>query len=82
MPSSVAITRAQALLIVIGDPETLHADKLWCTFINYMVLGGGLKGKEPSWNPGDKVDVPGYNIIPRRVPVYGEGFMNGKSDYI
>jgi len=31
--SLVAITRAQALLIVLGDPEVLGKDELWRTFL-------------------------------------------------
>ena len=78
----VAITRAQALLIVVGDPELLGTDELWRTFLNYIILGRGHVGKEPNWNPKDRVHVPRYTIIPRNSPVYGEGFINGKSEKI
>ncbi|KAI0253343.1 AAA domain-containing protein [Lactifluus subvellereus] len=76
---NVAITRAQALLIVIGDPEVLGQDALWRTFLNYIILGGGQAGKGPHWNPKHIVRVPKYITIPRKKPVYGEGFINGKS---
>jgi helicase MOV-10 len=75
----VAITRAQALLIVIGDTEVLGKDELWRTFLNYIVSSGGWTGKTPSWKQKDEVPVPGYDIIPRDKPVYGEGFIGGKS---
>ncbi|KAL4219035.1 hypothetical protein ACF0H5_021618 [Mactra antiquata] len=32
---NVAITRAQGLLIVIGNPDVLIHDRTWCQFINY-----------------------------------------------
>jgi helicase MOV-10 len=41
----VAITRAQSLLIVVGDPEVLGKDELWRTFLNYACLRGGWTGK-------------------------------------
>jgi helicase MOV-10 len=79
----VAITRAQALLIVVGDPDLLGRDELWRTFLNYMVLGGGLRGKEPSWNSEHKVPVPRYSIIPRKGgPIFGEGLIGGKSESV
>jgi hypothetical protein len=78
----VAITRAQALFIVIGDPEPLHKDELWRTFLNYIILNGGWTGKETDWNPRDKVMVPGYRIIRRQQPVYGDGIIDGKSENI
>jgi hypothetical protein len=81
-PLLVAITRAQAFLIVIGDPDVLGKDELWRTFLNYVVSSGGLTGKTPSWKQKDEVPVPGYSVIPRDRPVYGEGFIGGKSEQI
>ncbi|KAH9035957.1 hypothetical protein EDB84DRAFT_1484157 [Lactarius hengduanensis] len=58
---NMAITRAQALLIVVGDPEVvLGKDELWRTFLNYACVRKGWTGKAPSWNPREAVHVPGY----------------------
>jgi len=79
----VAITRAQALLIVVGDPEVLGKDELWRTFLNYACLRKGWTGIAPSWKPEEHVDVPGYKVIPRLGGVvYGESYMDGKSEKI
>jgi hypothetical protein len=47
----VAMTRAQALLIVVGDPGVLFLDPLWRCFLNYIHRSGGWKGKAIHWNP-------------------------------
>jgi helicase MOV-10 len=81
--SLVAITRAQALLIVLGDPEVLGRDELWRTFLNYACLRGGWNGKMLTWKPKEDVRVPGYEVIPRPGGVvYGESFIDGKSKEI
>ncbi|KAF7378134.1 RNA helicase [Mycena sanguinolenta] len=59
-PLSVAITRAQALLIVIGNPDILALDPLWRAFLNYVHSRGGWRGKAISWNDDDPI-VPGPN---------------------
>lgn len=79
----VAITRAQALLIVLGDPEVLGKDELWRTFLNYAYLRGGWNGKMLTWKPKEDVHVPGYEVKPRPGGVvYGESFIDGKSKEI
>ena len=79
---SVAITRAQALLIVIGDPEVLGKDELWRTFLNYIKSRNGWTGKMHSWKT-EEVYLSGYEIVPRkRGVVYGEEFIGGKSENI
>ncbi|THH06265.1 hypothetical protein EW146_g9665 [Bondarzewia mesenterica] len=62
---NVALTRAQALLVVIGDPAVLGRDPLWRAFLNFVHSRGGCKGKEFGWNPRDEEDlVPsGYEVI-------------------
>jgi helicase MOV-10 len=78
----VAITRAQALLIVIGDPEVAVKDELWRTFLNYVKSRNGWKGKMHNWKTED-VYLPGYEIVPREGSVmYGEEFIGGKSEKI
>ncbi|KAJ2936839.1 hypothetical protein H1R20_g242, partial [Candolleomyces eurysporus] len=48
---NVAITRAQALLIVIGNPVVLSLDPLWRQFMNYIYCKGGWRGKQIDWDP-------------------------------
>ncbi len=79
----VAITRAQALLIVIGDPEVLGKDKLWRTFLKYIETRKGWTGKMHNWKPEEAVYLPGYEIVPGNGGVaYGEEFIGGKSEKI
>lgn len=79
----VAITRAQSLLIMIGDPEALGKDDFWRTFINYIRSRKGSKGKEPSWRANDGVQVPVREIVPRSGGVvYGKEFIDGKSEEV
>ncbi|KAJ3819685.1 RNA helicase [Lentinula raphanica] len=47
---NVAITRAQALLIVIGNPMTLSLDPLWRSFLSYIHSHGGWRGKTISFD--------------------------------
>jgi len=80
---NVAITRAQALLIVIGDPEVLGKDELWRTFLDYINSRKGWTGKMHKWDPAEADSVPGYVIVSRKGGVlYGEEFMGGKSEKI
>lgn len=79
----VAITRAQSLLIVVGDPEVLGKDELWRTFLNYATLREGWTGKTLGWDPETEVPVPGYEVIPRvGGVVHGESYMDGRSENI
>eukprot|EP00899_Mesostigma_viride_P004610 jgi/Mesvir1/1414/Mv14413-RA.1 len=41
---NVAITRAQALLIVIGNPHVLVRDDCWSAFLRYVLEHGGYTG--------------------------------------
>ncbi|KAJ7484319.1 P-loop containing nucleoside triphosphate hydrolase protein [Mycena latifolia] len=56
---NVAVTRAQALLIVIGDPNVLALDPLWRAFLNYVHNNGGWTGPAISWDPRAEVDEAG-----------------------
>ncbi|KAJ6600012.1 RNA helicase [Mycena vulgaris] len=55
---NVAITRAQALLVVIGNPNILALDPLWRAFLNYIYIRGGWRGQGITWNPDEPV-APG-----------------------
>ena len=80
---SVAIARARASLIVVGDPEILGKDKLWRIFLNYIESRKGWTGKVQSWKPDEEVYLPEYEIVlePGGV-MYGEEFIGGKSEKI
>ncbi|XP_044207550.1 putative helicase mov-10-B.1 isoform X2 [Thunnus albacares] len=41
---NVAVTRAKALLIVVGNPRVLNADPVWARFIQYCRDEGGYTG--------------------------------------
>ncbi|KAG8929262.1 hypothetical protein FRC01_004609 [Tulasnella sp. 417] len=57
---NVALTRAKALLVVVGNPRILGLDPLWRKFLNYVYRNGGWKGLEPDWDPSqDPPDGPG-----------------------
>lgn len=48
---NVAVTRAKALLIVVGDPTTLSLDPLWRRFLTLIYRNGGWTGDEIPWDP-------------------------------
>lgn len=51
---AVAVTRAKALLIVVGNPAVLGLDPLWRRFLNFVYRGGGWTGSSgPTWDPND-----------------------------
>ncbi len=79
----VAITRAQALLIVIGDPEVLGKYEHWRSFLRYTKSRKGWTGKTHDWKSEEVIPPPGYEIIPRKGGVvYGEEFIGGKSERV
>ena len=55
----VAVTRAQAMLIIVGDPQVLSLDPLWRGFLNYVYLNGGWTGPDITWDPEAAVDEAG-----------------------
>ncbi|KAJ3904549.1 P-loop containing nucleoside triphosphate hydrolase protein [Lentinula edodes] len=63
---NVAVTRAQALLYVVGDPSVLSLDPLWRNFLNYIHKNGGWKGPPPTWDTRAPVDDNGkYDVSVR-----------------
>jgi helicase MOV-10 len=54
------MTRAKALLIVVGDPAVLGLDPLWRSWLNFVFLGGGWTGSEgPAWDAEAEVRESG-----------------------
>ncbi|KAG9124505.1 hypothetical protein FRC07_011359 [Ceratobasidium sp. 392] len=60
---NVAVTRAQALLIVVGDASVLGLDPLWRSFLTYVHQNGGWKGIPIPWQA---TTAQAYNDIQRR----------------
>ncbi|KAF8630294.1 hypothetical protein AX15_003007 [Amanita polypyramis BW_CC] len=56
---NVAVTRAQALLIIVGDPQVLSLDPMWRSFLNYVYNSGGWTGPRPDWDTNAEVNVDG-----------------------
>ncbi|KAF5389777.1 hypothetical protein D9757_006011 [Collybiopsis confluens] len=60
---NVAVTRAQSLLYIVGDPSVLSIDPLWRAFLNYIHRNGGWKGPGPTWDTRVDVDENGkYDV--------------------
>lgn len=56
------MTRAQALLIIVGDADVLGLDPLWRRFLNYIHESGGWKGRRIPWDPTEgEQDGVGYD---------------------
>ncbi|KAJ7056200.1 RNA helicase [Mycena amicta] len=70
---NVAVTRAQALLIVVGNPDVLGLDPLWRAFMNYVHSRGGWRGKAISWNPEDPVSNSAPDAYDREMKQKAEG---------
>ncbi len=63
----MAITRAQSLLIIVGDPNVLSLDPLWRSFLNYVYLNKGWRGPDITWDPNEPVnEAGGYDKIMRK----------------
>ncbi|KAF0720431.1 Aste57867_308 [Aphanomyces stellatus] len=45
---NVAVTRAQALLIVVGNPDILETSDVWQTFLEHCVRRGACTGRLPT----------------------------------
>lgn len=61
--STVAVTRAKALLLIVGDPMVLGLDPLWRDYLNKVHTGGGWRGRPIPWNPTEPVEFDGgYDV--------------------
>jgi len=49
---NVAITRAQALMIIVGNPYVLAQDEHWSKLLQYIISSGGYRGNTPPPNLG------------------------------
>ncbi|KAK7047868.1 hypothetical protein VNI00_006196 [Paramarasmius palmivorus] len=56
---NVAVTRAKALLMIVGDPSVLGLDPLWRRFLNQIHSNSGWKGDDIPWDPVEPVDEAG-----------------------
>jgi len=54
--TNVALTRAQALLVVVGNPRVLGLDPLWRRFLTYIHRNNGWRGLQPNWDTSDDGD--------------------------
>lgn len=54
------MTRAQALLIIVGNPTALSVDPLWRSFLNYIYANKGWKGEAPTWDVEEEVGEHQY----------------------
>jgi len=90
---NVAITRAQALLIIIGDPQVLSLDPLWRSFLNYIYENKGWTGQPITWNPHAPIQQEGgydraireaaevdMNDFARRMEALTLGSIDGAGD--
>ena len=68
---TVAVTRAKALLIIVGDPLILGLDPLWCAYLNTVHAGGRWRGRPILWDPDDSVNPDGGYDIDLRMRALG-----------
>lgn len=65
--STVAVTRAKALLIIVGDPLVLGLDPLWREYLNAVHAGGGWRGVPIPWDPSEPVNLEGGYDVDLRI---------------
>lgn len=83
---NVAVTRAKALLIVVGNPHVLNSDRHWRRLLHFCIERGGYTGCTPpeaddgpgagagdAGEDGPADDAPGGNVPP---PADGGGDIN------
>ena len=64
----MAITRAQALLVLVGNPAVLARDPLWRAFLTFVHAHGGWEGPPPAWDTAVD-DIDGVDALARRLDV-------------
>ncbi|KAI0293936.1 P-loop containing nucleoside triphosphate hydrolase protein [Russula brevipes] len=69
---NVAVTRAKALLIIVGDPMVLGLDPLWRAYLNSVHAGGGWRGRQIPWDPLEPVNSDGGYDEDLRVRALGD----------
>lgn len=74
---NVAMTRAKALLIVIGNPETLGKNHFWREFIKMCCLNKAVVGKVPAWLWREGVKTPSFADDDDDEVIRLEELMNG-----
>jgi helicase MOV-10 len=67
LSTTVAVTRAKALLIIVGDPLVLGLDPLWRAYLNTVHAGGGWRGRPIPWEPEDPVNPDGGYDVDLRI---------------
>jgi helicase MOV-10 len=67
LASTVAVTRAKALLIIVGDPLVLGLDPLWREYLNTVHAGGGWRGLPIPWDPNEPVNPDGGYDVDMRI---------------
>lgn len=70
--STVAVTRAKALLIIVGDPLVLGLDPLWRAYLNTVHAGGGWRGRAIPWDPLEPVNPDGGYDAALRILALGD----------
>lgn len=66
------MTRAQALLIVIGDSNVLSLDPVWRSFLTHIYNSGSWKGyPTPDWDTKDP-EVDKIDILKARRATHSE----------
>lgn len=58
------MTRAQSLLIIVGDPVILSLDRMWRDFLDYIHASGGWRGKPRDWD--DEASAQAQDFVAER----------------
>uniref|UniRef100_H2XQI0 RNA helicase n=1 Tax=Ciona intestinalis TaxID=7719 RepID=H2XQI0_CIOIN len=75
---NVAITRAKALLIVVGNPEVLSYDPTWKSFIDYCWSHGGHTGFH--FDPSAERKYDPISDIIDKLEAFGFNYDDGEDD--